>query len=34
MATRVLIISSITESAPYKPDIELVKGLAQLWHPG
>ena len=27
MATRVLIISGITESAPYKPDIELVKGL-------
>lgn len=27
MAIRVLIISSITESAPYKPDIELVKGL-------
>jgi glycosyltransferase involved in cell wall biosynthesis len=27
MATKVLIISSITETAPYKPDIELVKGL-------
>lgn len=27
MAIRVLIISGITESAPYKPDIELVKGL-------
>ncbi len=27
MAIRILIISNITESAPYKPDIELVKGL-------